>query len=159
MEQERTLVAHLTDEEVAARQWWTNLSDRMRVALSYKHFNTVDWELGDIDVDEIYKKEVLNTHVPDTYIFLLENNWIPEDQCGWGNGYIVLPKGHKFHGKHYDDIMSEVDTCEELTYSEPDEEGNWVIGWDSAHYWQTKDNYPFSKVLSQTICIQKQLGN
>ena len=87
--------------------------------------------------------------------FLLTNNWLHEDQCGWGNGYIVLPKGHKFHGKYYDDIMSEVDTCEELTYSEPDEEGNWVIGWDSAHYGQTKDNYPFSKVLSQTRCIQK----
>ena len=38
---ERTLAAQLTDEELAARLWWTNLSDRMRVALSYKHFNAV----------------------------------------------------------------------------------------------------------------------
>lgn len=53
--------------------------------------------------------------------------------------YVLLPRGDKYHGKFYDDIPIEVHGG--LTYSEPTlfrdniiENGEWVIGWDFAHY-------------------------
>ena len=52
--------------------------------------------------------------------------------------YVLLPKGHRYHGRFYDDIS--IKCHYGLTYSEPtllkdnvvtgDE---WVIGWDYAH--------------------------
>jgi hypothetical protein len=93
-----------------------------------------------------------------TSIYLIKNNWLPEDSCGWGNGYVVLPPNHEFHGKFYDDIMSSIDACEELTYSKADGNGNWVVGWDSAHLHQTMENYPMSVVLSQTQLLERQLN-
>lgn len=35
------------------------------------------------------------------------------------NGYIYIPSGHPWHGKHYDDLIG-VDVHGGLTYSEPD---------------------------------------
>ena len=52
--------------------------------------------------------------------------------------YVLLPKGHKYHGKSYYDIPIECHFG--LTYSEPTllrdniiHGGEWVIGWDYAH--------------------------
>ena len=52
--------------------------------------------------------------------------------------YVLLPKGHCYHGEHYDDIPIECHFG--LTYSEPTllrdniiAGGEWVIGWDYAH--------------------------
>ena len=52
--------------------------------------------------------------------------------------YVLLPEGHKHHGKFYDDIPIECHGG--LTYSEPTlfrdniiRGGEWVIGWDYAH--------------------------
>lgn len=52
--------------------------------------------------------------------------------------YVLLPKGHCYHGEHYDDIPIECHFG--LTYSEPTlfrdniiDNGAWVIGWDYAH--------------------------
>lgn len=57
---------------------------------------------------------------------------------GYRCGYIRLPEGHPWHGKHYDDVNVEVHGG--LTFSEPDEEcdapGNddaWWLGFDCAH--------------------------
>ena len=98
-----------------------------------------------------------------TRVYFVKNNWLPKNMCGWGNGYIVLPKEHRFHGKSYDDIMNILEkeniyVAEELTYANEDEEGNWVVGWDSAHSHQNKENYPFGVVKKQTLKLQKQLG-
>jgi len=53
--------------------------------------------------------------------------------------YVLLPKGHKYHGKFYDDIPIRCHFG--LTYSEPTlfrnniiTGGEWVIGWDYAHF-------------------------
>ena len=92
-----------------------------------------------------------------TSIYLVQNNWYPSG--GWGNGYVVLPKGHKFHGLDHDDIMNQCDTCEELTYSKSDEDGNWVVGWDSNHSYQNKENYPFKVVLAQTRQLEIELNS
>jgi hypothetical protein len=45
-------------------------------------------------------------------------------------GYVGLPKGHKYYGKHYSKI--DVDVHGGLTYAEKDD-GFWVIGFDCAH--------------------------
>jgi hypothetical protein len=60
----------------------------------------------------------------------------------WGNlnGYVILEKGHKYHGKGSDEI--DVDCHGGLTWSSeakelfPDElfTDEWVIGFDCAHY-------------------------
>lgn len=50
--------------------------------------------------------------------------------------YIKLPEGHKYNGKHYDEIPLECHCG--LTYSKDklmggNKEGEWYIGWDYAH--------------------------
>ena len=52
--------------------------------------------------------------------------------------YVLLPKGHNYHGEHYNDIPIECHFG--LTYSRPTllrdniiTGGEWVIGWDYAH--------------------------
>jgi hypothetical protein len=48
------------------------------------------------------------------------------------NGYVAIPKGHKMHGQHYDNVGVEVHGG--LTYTELDKEtGEWVVGFDCAH--------------------------
>ena len=52
--------------------------------------------------------------------------------------YVLLPKGHQYYGKFYNDIPIECHFG--LTYSKPTlfrdnviKNGEWVIGWDYAH--------------------------
>ena len=51
--------------------------------------------------------------------------------------YILFPKGHKWHGEHYDNIP--LDCHGGLTYARDtfldgiDLDGAWVVGWDYAH--------------------------
>jgi hypothetical protein len=48
------------------------------------------------------------------------------------NGYVAIPKGHRCHGKHYDNLDVEVHGG--LTYSEQDKETDeWVVGFDCSH--------------------------
>lgn len=53
--------------------------------------------------------------------------------------YVYLSKGHKYFGKHYDDI--DINCHGGLTFSYnqlhdimPSEKNYWIIGWDYAHY-------------------------
>ncbi len=53
--------------------------------------------------------------------------------------YVLLPKGHKYHGYFYNDIP--ISCHYGLTYSEDTllkdnviDNDEWVIGWDYAHY-------------------------
>ena len=48
------------------------------------------------------------------------------------NGYVVLPEGHRYYGKNYDDIPVEIHGG--LTYSEFEEEHGYMIGFDCAHF-------------------------
>lgn len=78
---------------------------------------------------------------------------------GWGNGYVAIPEGHPMHGKDYDTIHDEfsIDINGGLTFScfakelRPrwEKEGNvelndtdWVIGFDTAHSWDSLDKWP-----------------
>lgn len=55
---------------------------------------------------------------------------IQRDCCGDYNGYISLPLGHCWYGKHYDKINEWGFSEGGLTYSE-EEDGRWVIGFDT----------------------------
>ena len=99
--------------------------------------------------------------------FVKENTWLPMMPHGWGNGYVILPKGHKLHGKHYDEI--DVNVHGGLTFSEPanecvewaeidekDKDG-WIVGFDTAHYSDTILNWPKSAVMMETENLKSQL--
>jgi hypothetical protein len=55
----------------------------------------------------------------------------PVKDVGEFNGYVSLPIGHCWYGKNYAKLQ-EVDVHYGLTYSE-EEDGRWVIGFDTAH--------------------------
>jgi len=100
--------------------------------------------------------------------FVKENTWLPGMSHGWGNGYVVIPKGHPYHGKHYDEIPVEVHGG--LTFAEPakeldwkelgekDKEG-WVVGFDTAHYGDSLSSWPKVEVAKETRRLAKQLKN
>lgn len=90
------------------------------------------------------------------FIELRETNWLSRElkDFGWGNGYVHLPKGHKYYGVNYGDIP--VNVHGSLTYSE--QEGDyWVIGFDTAHFGDTLEKWPREKVLEETERLLKQI--
>lgn len=97
--------------------------------------------------------------------------WLETVKTGWGNGYVLLPKGHKWHGKHYDDIPVEIHGG--LTFSEPitedmvegenweqyltkEDVGCWMIGFDCAHFGDTPQSCPREFVESETQKLKEQ---
>ena len=62
----------------------------------------------------------------------LRPNPIQRDCCGDFNGYISLPLGHCWYGKHYDELNEWGFIEGGLTYSEL-EKDRWVIGFDTGH--------------------------
>lgn len=103
-----------------------------------------DYELAQMRANEDLYYELKEKQMR---TILREITWVGSMETGWGNGYVVLPKGHKYHGKHYDDI--DVDIHGGLTFSEEVNEeilehwgslltkediGCWIIGFDCAHY-------------------------
>jgi hypothetical protein len=99
--------------------------------------------------------------------FIKENTWLHGSNHGWGNGYVLIPKGHPMHGKHYDDI--DVDVHGGLTFSEkaedckgwqsiePEDMDCWVVGFDTAHWNDSVFNWPKEKVLHETQDLARQL--
>lgn len=101
---------------------------------------------------------------------VIETTWLPGSTTGWGNGYVVIPEGHKLHGEHYDKI--DVDVHGGLTYSDeltedrrnkmfPDIEdehiGGWVVGFDCAHFGDDLETCPKSFVEQETENLKTQL--
>lgn len=51
-------------------------------------------------------------------------------------GYVVLPDGHPWNGKGYDELLDDTDVHGGLTYSnhhDDDGEGTWTVGFDCGH--------------------------
>ena len=91
-------------------------------------------------------------------IEVIENTWMGSYfPKGWGNGYVILPKKHPFHGIDYDIINLYVDVNGGLTYSDTDENGNWKIGFDTAHSWDTPEMWPEEAVIKETYRLRDQL--
>ena len=89
---------------------------------------------------------------------LRENTWLKSNtqiiddlamfDHGWGNGYIVIPKGHELYMMGYDEIHDTYDISVHggLTYSElvtrekkvlfgleDNDINSWIIGFDTCH--------------------------
>lgn len=93
-------------------------------------------------------------------IILRENNWLSRGvmDFGWGNGYVKLPKEHKFYGLDYDEINNYVDVHCGLTYSQQEDE-YWVVGFDTAHSMDSLSNWSKEAVEAETIRLKEQLEN
>ncbi len=70
-------------------------------------------------------------------------------------GYVHLPKGHRFHGVDYDDIKISVHGG--WTFSDLDVEGNWMIGFDTAHLGDDDDSWTEEDVREELARVVKEL--
>jgi hypothetical protein len=100
--------------------------------------------------------------------FIKENTWLNSLPTGWGNGYVVIPQGHPMYGIDYDEIPVEVHGGLTFASSVHDcinwpevkdmfEEGGWVVGFDTAHFYDNKHTCPESYVLAETLRLKEQL--
>ena len=93
-------------------------------------------------------------HTQETFIHLVPNTWLSGCSTGWGNGYVNIPKGHPWYGKHYDNIRCGY-IHGGLTYSEQEGEF-WVIGFDTAHIGDTPERWPKYKVYEEAMKLKKK---
>ncbi len=94
---------------------------------------------------------------------LIPITWLPYSVTGYGCGYIGLPDGHPWHGKHYDTLHVEynIDVHGGLTYSENhppggNYDGLWWIGFDTAHWNDNPTNCDEKYCLHQIERLKKQ---
>lgn len=97
--------------------------------------------------------------------FAKELSHLGSIDCGWGNGYVAVPPGHPWHGVSYMDI--ECDIHGGLTYGQTKNNLNWyeakdvpvdyyIVGFDTAHYGDSKHSCPKEYVLDQVEYLKKQ---
>ena len=106
--------------------------------------------------------------------FIKENTFLTRDSFmdfGWGNGYVVIPKGHKLHGMNYNDIHDAIPSlsvnggltfsasADSLAWDEIPEgsEGCWVVGFDTAHSWDTLEMWGVNQVKLEAENLMDQL--
>lgn len=92
--------------------------------------------------------------------FAIEINWLPFTNHGWGNGYVIIPKGHPLHGKDYNEIEG-IDVHGGITLSESANgltgifrqkripKDCWILGFDTAHFADTLETWPKKRVLKE----------
>lgn len=115
-------------------------------------------------------------------ILILDNKWFEESlpknflkehpmmEVGWGNGYVLIPRNHPLHGKHYDEINKHVAVHGGLTYSRiinaraikyfgltKRHLGKWMVGFDTMYYEDNKRNCSRGYVLQQTYLLKEEL--
>lgn len=100
--------------------------------------------------------------------------WLSSIDTGWGNGYVLIPEGHPLHGKDYDSI--DVDVHGGLTFAslvtkdfltrdvyigllDEGDIGKWMVGFDTAHYGDSKLNWPKERVVAETERLKEQIVN
>ena len=104
---------------------------------------------------------------------ILENTWLSGiTSHGWGNGYVIIPEGHKLHGKHYEELNKRkaISVNGGLTYSEladariikqfglSDEHlGSWIVGFDTCHCWDDMQRWPKDEVQKEADQLLSQL--
>ena len=71
---------------------------------------------------------------------------VVHNRNGFRCGYARVPKGHPWHGLHYDDVEPHPEVHGGLTFAEPDmpcDKGGpddaWWFGFDCAHGWDAPD--------------------
>lgn len=108
----------------------------------------------------------MKTHIMENKHLTRNLNGIMND-FGWGNGYVLLHQEHPWHGLHYDDIP--VDIHGGLTFStlvdkemisrwglQPEDEGMWMIGFDTCHLGDTLSKWTKEKVQKEAERLLKQ---
>jgi len=83
----------------------------------------------------------------------------------YGNWYVALPPGHKYHWVHYDDIPVVIHwgyTYSDMKVSfipEFDHIPNsyWVVWFDTLHYWDNLSNCSKEFVETEVLSLKKQL--
>jgi len=90
---------------------------------------------------------------------------------GWGNGYIIIPKGHPLYNKTCSEINDLIPTlkvhggltsarsvnsidCKELPKGS---KGGWIIGFHTAHYGDSLTKWSKEAVIKETEELKKQL--
>jgi hypothetical protein len=107
--------------------------------------------------------------------FVLENTRLIRgmSEFGWGNGYVLIPKGHPLWGKDYDLIDMDVDVHGGITFGEEvtdelierlepltdQDKGFWMIGFDTAHYRDNLASCPKEYVEAETKRLAEQIEN
>jgi hypothetical protein len=101
------------------------------------------------------------------------------NECGWGNGYVLLPTNHPFYGVDYDDIRINVHGG--LTYGQKFDsstffeliknlkyfgdlseenykrfDGYWMIGFDTSHARDNLINCDFNYVVNEVASLLEQ---
>ena len=107
--------------------------------------------------------------------FIKENRWLRRSSFmdfGWGNGYVVIPKGHPLHGKDYNtihDLMPKLEVNGGLTFADSVSnlntweeipkgyKGGWVVGFDTAHSYDTLEIWSKEKVMEEAENLKNQL--
>lgn len=83
--------------------------------------------------------------------------------CGWGNGYVVVPKGHPLYG--LDIYEYELPIHGGVTFGSWGKDmkwdrvnlrdDDWVIGFDTAHGYDKPSHWPKSAVVKETKRLVK----
>lgn len=96
-----------------------------------------------------------------SYVNLILNTWMGNNEKGAANGYVVLPVGHPFHGYDYDFVAPYVSVHGGLTYSGMQYDGHdgWAYGFDTAHLGDTPERWPFETVYAETLQLLKQFND
>lgn len=113
-------------------------------------------------------------------IVIKENTWLNSGnvmpglkmEFGWGNGYALIPRGHKFHGVHYTTVDDSVNVHGGLTFStlinvramkfyglSKRHLGKWMVGFDTCHYRDTPQSCPREYVIKEARFLAEQLKN
>jgi hypothetical protein len=104
-----------------------------------------------------------------------ENTWIKRGgiflHSGWGNGYVVIPKDHPFHGLHYHVINHFVSVHGGLTFSEycskenmlqfhldENDIGKWIVGFDTGHFGDDENTWNKGAVQAETDYLLAQIA-
>lgn len=100
----------------------------------------------------------------------LKRTWLVD--FGWGSGYVVIPKGHRLHGIDYyqiHEMIPELEVHGGLTFARSvedisdweeileEDEGGWVIGFDTAHVGDDLSRWPKEMVQQEVDRLIRQL--
>ncbi len=86
---------------------------------------------------------------------------VTSNRMGYRCGYVRVPPGHPWHGKHYDSVEPYPEVHGGLTFAEADtdcgkggDDNAWWVGFDGAHYMDAPDpSLPGSEAMLRYGCL------